>query len=138
MRSLVERVGDGDAVLTSGSTFENRANLAPAFLSQILRKYQGTRLGCQELEAEFLEDIEGAFWTRDMIERARVPLAAVPPLKRIVVAVDPAGSVGEESDETAIVVAGLGADNLSYVVDAVSGKWLPPEWAARAIRLYAT
>jgi phage terminase large subunit-like protein len=82
-------------------------------------KYQGTRLGRQELNAELIEDIEGALWTLDMIERARIPASAVPELARIVVAIDPAGSVGEDSDETAIVVAGVGADGLGYMLDAI-------------------
>jgi phage terminase large subunit-like protein len=57
-----------DVVVTRGSTYENRANLAPAFLEQIIRKYEGTRLGRQELEAELLEDVEGALWNRAMLE----------------------------------------------------------------------
>jgi predicted phage terminase large subunit-like protein len=133
---LKELLARPDAIVTGGSTFENAGNLAPAFLAQITRKYQGTRLGRQELEAELLEDVEGALWTRDMIERARISPAAVPLLKRIVVAIDPAGSVGEDSDETAIVVAGLGENDFGYILDAISGKWLPPEWAAKAISLY--
>jgi predicted phage terminase large subunit-like protein len=71
-----------------------------------------------------------------MIERARLSPSAVPPLQRIVVAIDPAGSVGEDSDETAIVVAGVADDGLGYVLDAVSSKWLPPQWAQKAISLY--
>jgi predicted phage terminase large subunit-like protein len=133
MRELLARP---DVVVTGGSTFENAGNLAPAFLEQITLKYQGTRLGRQELNAELLEDVEGALWSLDMIERARISAAAVPDLSRVVVAIDPAGSVGEDSDETAIVVAGVAADGIGYVLDAVSGKWLPPEWAARAIALY--
>jgi predicted phage terminase large subunit-like protein len=135
LKSLIDREGQ-DVVITRGGTYENSANLASSFLEQITRRYGGTRLGRQELEAELLEDVEGALWTRDMIERARIPLAAVPPLKRIVVAIDPAGSVGEDSDETAIVVAGIGENDFGYVLEAVSGKWLPPEWAAKVISLY--
>jgi predicted phage terminase large subunit-like protein len=133
MRELLARP---DVVVTGGATYENAANLAPAFLEQITLKYRGTRLGRQELDAELLEDVEGALWSLDMIERARISAASVPDLSRVVVAIDPAGSVGEDSDETAIVVAGVGADGLGYVIGAVSGKWLPPEWAAKAIALY--
>jgi predicted phage terminase large subunit-like protein len=135
LKSLIDREGQ-DVVITRGGTYENSANLASSFLEQITRRYGGTRLGRQELEAELLEDVEGALWTRDMIERARISPVAVPPLKRIVVAIDPAGSVGEDSDETAIVVAGLGENDFGYILGAVSGKWLPPEWAAKAISLY--
>ena len=58
-------INDPNCVVTRGSTYENRANLPPAFFDQIVRKYEGTRLGRQELDAELLEDVEGALWTRD-------------------------------------------------------------------------
>jgi phage terminase large subunit-like protein len=84
LRDLVSREGK-DVVITRGKTLENRANLAPSFLNQILRKYEGTRLGRQEIGAELLEDVEGALWSLDMIERARIPAATIPDLTRIVV-----------------------------------------------------
>jgi phage terminase large subunit-like protein len=70
-------LADPTAVVTRGSTYENRANLAPAFLDQIIRKYEGTRLGRQEIEAEFLDDVPGARWTRGIIEAARAHNGAV-------------------------------------------------------------
>jgi phage terminase large subunit-like protein len=121
LRELIAREGNG-VVITRGSTFENRANLAPWFFDSIVRRYEATRLGRQELNAEMLENVEGALWSLAMIERARIPSSAVPDLTRIVVAIDPAGSVGEDSDETAVVVAGVGADGLGYIIDAISGK----------------
>ncbi len=123
-------------VVTRGSTFDNRANLAPAFLSVITAKYEGTRLGRQELYAELLEQAEGALWTRAVIEAARIAPADAPELKRIVVAIDPAVSAGEQSDETGIVAAGLGVDDLVYVTHDWSGRFSPDEWARRAIGLY--
>jgi predicted phage terminase large subunit-like protein len=135
LKDLLSRVGQ-DVVLSKYSTYENRENLAPAFFDSIIRRYENTRLGRQELLAEILTDIEGALWSYDLIEQARISPADVPQLNRVVVGVDPAGSVGENSDETALVVAGVGDDGLGYVIDAISGKWLPPEWAARAIALY--
>jgi phage terminase large subunit-like protein len=134
LKDLISRDGK-DVVITRGSTFENAANLAPAFLDSITRKYQGTRLGRQELSAELLEDIEGALWTPDMIEAARCS-PVVPVMKRIVVALDPAVSVGEDSDETGIVVAGLGDSDLGYVLQDASGKYAPVEWAKKAVDLY--
>ena len=64
-------IADPTAVVTRGSTYENQTNLAPAFLQQIIRKYEGTRLGRQELEAEILDDVPGALWTRGVIEASR-------------------------------------------------------------------
>ncbi|HYL48663.1 MAG TPA: terminase family protein [Stellaceae bacterium] len=121
-------------VVTRGSTFDNAANLAPAFLDTVVRRYQGTRLGRQELEAELLDDVPGALWSRDAIEAARV--TAAPDLSRIVVAIDPAASSGEGADETGIVVAGLAHDGRVYVLDDLSGRMSPRAWALKAIAAY--
>ncbi len=131
IRRLLE---DKGVAVTRGSTYENARNLAPAFLDQIVRRYEGTRLGRQELEAELLDDVPGALWTRAAIERCRVPDA--PALRRVVVAIDPATSTGEGADETGIVVAGLGVDGYGYVLDDLSGRYAPHEWARRAIAAY--
>ena len=123
-------------VVTRGSTFDNALNLAPSFLDSVVRRYRGTRLGRQELEAELLEDLPGALWSRDVIEAARVKTA--PDLARIVVAVDPAVSSGEGADETGIVVAGLAHDGQIYVLDDLSGRLTPRAWALQAVAAYKT
>jgi phage terminase large subunit-like protein len=135
VRELLARAG-GDVAVTRGSTFDNAANLAPAFLDQIVRRYQGTRLGRQELEAELLEDVPGALWSRDVFERAGFRVAAAPALRRIIVAIDPAVTSGEGADETGIIVAGIGADGHGYVLDDLSGRFAPVEWARRAVDAY--
>jgi phage terminase large subunit-like protein len=135
VRELLARAG-GDVAVTRGSTFDNAANLAPAFLDQIVRRYQGTRLGRQELEAELLEDVPGALWSRDVFERAGFRVAAAPALRRIIVAIDPAVTSDEGADETGIIVAGIGADGHGYVLDDLSGRFAPVEWARRAVDAY--
>ena len=131
IRSLVDRA---DTVVTKGSTYENTKNLAPSFVDEILRRYEGTRLGRQELHAEILDDVEGALWSRDMIETSRVH--TMPELTRIVVGVDPAVSSGESSNETGIVAVGCDKDGNGYVLDDRSLKGSPTEWANAAIALY--
>src|SRR6516225_8797068 len=101
IRELLAREGRGVTV-TRGSTYENRANLAPGFFDQIIGKYEGTRLGRQELNAELLEDTPGALWSHGIIDATRQ--ATAPSLARIVVAIDPAAASGEEADETGIVI----------------------------------
>jgi len=97
-------VRDPICVVTRGSSYENRGNLAPAFFDQIIRKYEGTRLGRQELDAELLEDTPGALWSHGSIEASR--LRSAPAMTRVVVAIDPAVTSGDEADETGIIVAG--------------------------------
>ncbi len=122
--------------VTRGSTFDNAANLAAPFLSAIVRRYEGTRLGRQELYAEVLTDTPGALWTRAVIEAGRLGPDAVPALQRVVVAIDPATSVGEGSDETGIIVAGRSRDGRVYVLADMSAR-LPPEgWARAAANAY--
>ena len=123
-----------DVVVTRGSTFENEANLAPTFIQALRDRYGGTRLGRQEIEAELLSDTPGALWQLDWLDRDRVSKA--PDLRRIVVAVDPAVSNNEGSDETGIVVAGISADKHVYVLEDLSGRYAPHEWAAKAIEAY--
>ena len=128
-------LGDPQVVVTRGRTAENWAHLAPAFLDRIVRRYEGTRLGRQELDAEILEDMPGALWQRGLLEAARVNSA--PALERVVVAIDPAAGSGEHSDETGIVVAGRDAEGHGYVLADASGRYAPAQWARVAIAAYA-
>jgi len=123
-----------DVAISRSRTAENAANLAPQFLATIVSKYQGTRLGRQELDAELLEDTPGALWSHDMIERGRV--SSPPILTRIVVSIDPAGSSGEGSDETGIIVAGTDGKGHGYILDDLSGRYAPTTWARRSIAAY--
>jgi len=127
-------VKDHTARVTRGSTRENRKHLAPAFLAEIVRRYEGTRLGRQELEAELLEDAAGALWTRDALDAARIREA--PELARVVVAIDPAVTSGEDADETGIVVTGVSAGGIAFVLEDASGRLRAEEWARRAVALY--
>jgi predicted phage terminase large subunit-like protein len=133
IRELLAHEGR-DVVVTRGSTYENRENLAAGFFDQIIRKYEGTRLGRQELNAELLEDTPGALWNQAMIDAARV--AAAPHLARIVVAIDPAVTSGEEADETGIIVVGKDHQGHGYVLADASGKHQPVEWARIAVAAY--
>jgi len=123
--------------VTRGTTYDNRANLPPAFFESIIRKYEGTRLGRQELNAELLEDNPLALWRREaMIEAYRV--TQLPDLKRIVVAVDPqaADVDSEEVAETGIVVVGLGVDEHAYVLEDRSLRASPALWGKAAVTAY--
>jgi len=113
--------------VTRARTIDNKANLAKPFIDEITARYRGTRLGRQELEGELLEDVEGALWTRDMLERARTgtrPHA----FKRIVIGLDPSGSSAGGSAQ-GIVAVGLGADGLYYVLEDASCALTPDRTA---------
>src|SRR5581483_2846921 len=124
-------IADPNVAVTRGRSAENRANLAPAFLDRIVRRFEGTRLGRQELDAELLDDAPGALWSRATVEAARTD--AAPELRRIVVAIDPAATSGADADETGIVVAGKDEAGIGYVLDDLSGRYAPAEWARTAI-----
>ena len=125
---------DPRCVVTGGSTYENADNLAPTFITSIVQKYEGTRLGRQELNAEILDDNPGALWHRDVIENLRVQKA--PQMVRIVVGVDPAVSGGEESDETGIIVDGIAANGHGYTLADYTLRGSPLEWARAVVRAF--
>jgi len=135
IRDLLSREGQ-DVVVTRGKTYDNADNLSPSFLRMMETRYGNTRLGRQELLGQLLEDIEGALWSRDMIEASRVRSEDVLQFVRVVVAIDPAVTSGEDSDETGIVVAALGTDGLAYILEDLSGRYQPHEWASLAVRAY--
>lgn len=131
---------DGAVVVTRGTTYENISNLAPAFTRTVVRKYENTRLGRQELHAELLDDIPGALWTRAMIDKLRLKHGQRhPPLQRVVVAVDPSGTKGnseEGSNSVGIVVVGKGVDGHAYVLADWTCDLSPADWGARVVQAY--
>lgn len=129
IRELVARE---DVVKVRGSTLDNRDNLPESYIKVLLDKYDGTRLGRQELYAEILDEFEGAFLRPDQI----VHVDTHPPLERIVVAVDPAGSFKPDSDENGIVVAGRDANMEGYLLGDFSIIASPEQWARRVCQLY--
>ena len=131
---LREILGRSGTVFTRGSTYENRANLAPSFFAEILSQYEGTRMGRQEILAEILEDVEGALWTPSIVEKQRWPAGTpIPSFVRVVVGVDPAITQGQDRDETGIVVVGLTADKRAFVIDDASLDGSPADWAEAAM-----
>ena len=135
---LRELLKDPNTVVTRAASYENKLNLAPAFFDSIIRKYEGTRLGRQEIEAELLEDVPGALWTRAVIDATRIKFGEVrwDLLIRIVVAVDPAVTNREDSDETGIVVAALTKSLHVLILDDLSLRGSPLEWARVAVAAY--
>jgi phage terminase large subunit-like protein len=148
---LREQLLDEDTVVTRGSTYDNLINLAARFKKTILRKYEGTRTGRQELHAELLDDVQGALWSGDTIVpalRKMAPLEVAQSLVTVVVAIDPAVTAHEGSDETGIIVCGVTAENFcpacgpiadgphGWVLEDLSGKYSPNGWAAIAIGAY--
>ena len=133
-------LAEDTTAVTRGSTFDNAANLAATALAKLRQKYEGTRLGRQELFAELLTDTPGALWTLGILDASRV--RQHPDLARLVVAVDPAASDPEtaKSDdgiaETGIVAVGLGADGDGYVLRDASAKLSPGDWGERAVLLH--
>lgn len=139
----------GATALTTGTTFDNAKNLAKSFMTKIMSKYGGTRLGAQELEGKLLLDIAGALWQQAIIEDGRIilyendpnpPLADLS-LWKVVVGVDPMTKDPTKEDdpdnpsETGIVVAGLGPNDDAYVLEDASAPGTPYEWASKAVRM---
>lgn len=120
--------------ITRGKSDDNLSNLSSSYQRNVIDRYRGTRLGRQELDAEILEDVPGALWSRRSLDESRV--SAAPALIRIVVAVDPAISSGETANENGIVVAGVDATNTAYVFEDWSLRGSPDEWSRKAVAAY--
>lgn len=121
--------------LTHARTDDN-PYLHPDVRAKLYDLYGGTRLGRQELTAELLEDVPGALWTRERLERNRV--LETPQLARVVVAVDPSGGSSEGHAEVGIVACGRGVDGHAYILRDVSERLSPERWARRVVDLYHT
>jgi phage terminase large subunit-like protein len=125
-------------IVVTGSSYENRANLDPTYFAETIAAYEGTRFGRQEIHAEILEDVPGALWCRRNLDEYRV--AEAPAMSRIVIAVDPAATSEENSNETGIVAAGLAAnaDGVlhGYTLDDWSLRGSPDEWGRRVVACY--
>ena len=143
MKLLRDLINDPNTVVTRASTYINKDYLAPAFFSAVVNKYEGARLGAQELEGKLFDDHPGALWTRGLLDTCR--LTKKPDdLARIVVAVDPPVSTAEGADECGIIVAGVsaaqaGAEDTrrAYILaDYSAGGLSPRQWAERAVRAY--
>jgi phage terminase large subunit-like protein len=129
-------MSDPTTAVTRGTTYENRSNLAPTFYSQVIKKYEGTRLGRQELNAEVLDDNPGALFRLSDIDKCRI--SSLPDLSRIIVAMDPAVTSNADSDEWGIVAAGKDRQfpyHFPVLVDE-SGIYTPDQAAKQAVRLY--
>lgn len=133
---LLKKLTDqGSTAVTRASTMINANNLAPGFLAFISDEYGGTRLGRQEIDGEIIEDREDALWQRSQLEALRA--RNYPPLRRIVIAVDPPASSRERADACGIVAAGLDDNGICHVLadETVQGV-SPQKWAAVVSRLY--
>lgn len=153
MTLLKEIILRSDTAITKGNTMENLDNLAPPFRKAVVDKYLGTRIGRQELNAEILDDIPGALWNREMLDRSRLrPVDSETPIilphfVRVVVAVDPAKelpkgtkrrSEHEEAhiNETGIVVSGRDEHGRAYILEDLTIAGSPEEWGRAAVQAF--
>ena len=127
---------DGSVFVTRGSIFDNIKNLSSSMVEELKLRYEGTRIGLQELYGQVLDEIEGALWTRQRIDDSRIAPQDAPQMIRVVVAVDPAVTNTIHSDETGIVVAGVGTDLEYYVLDDRSLRASPDQWAKEVVAAY--
>ena len=125
-------------VTTRGKTTDNLANLTDEYRREVIDPIAGTMLARQELEAEILEDAEGALLTRENLDANRVLIGDVPTWSALVLAIDPATTTKDSSDETGLIVCALGVDSDGYVLDDQSGRMSPDEWGRTAWEMALT
>lgn len=141
VRDLLAKVEAGTTVVTRGSTYENRANLAEPFFNEVITAYEGTRLGRQELDGEVLEDNPNSLFMQSWFDRSR--LDYVPrDLERVVVGVDPQVKENIKSDEAGIVTCGKkqvdGVDHYYVIADDSLQPKTTDEWGRAAVKAFFT
>jgi phage terminase large subunit-like protein len=125
---LLKRIRDASSTVTTTGRTDENVNLDKRFVDAMVATYGGTRIGRQELDGELIEEVEGALWPRELIERCR----SVPPdCERIVVGVDPPAGVGAGCDACGIVVAGKRGEALYVLADETVEGLTPEGWANR-------
>jgi phage terminase large subunit-like protein len=134
LEKRTDAAGRKSCVVTRGNTEDNYENLSDVFISTIISKYKGTRLGRQELEGAFLDDNPDALWHRSDIDNSRVLFP--PQMEYIVVGVDPAAKSSKTSDDTGIIVVGRGIDGQGYVLGDYTVHGTPLEWAGATIAAF--
>lgn len=140
LRLLKDIILRSDTAITKGNTRENLANLAPPFVKAVIEKYEGTRIGRQELNAEILDDVPGALWNRAMIDKTRIKPESptekirLPDMKRIVVAVDPPKELGAAGAECGLTVTSKDEKDHGYLLEDFSMPGpTPEEWSRAAV-----
>lgn len=142
LRLLKDIILRSDTAITKGNTRENLINLAAPFVKAVVERYENTRIGRQELNAEILDDVPGALWTRTILDENRIrPIdsttpIALPHFARVVVAVDPQKELGEAAAETGIMVVGRDGDGKGYLLEDLSINGTPEEWGRAAVRAF--
>jgi predicted phage terminase large subunit-like protein len=140
-RPKLREVIDMAGTVTVRARTDDNPGLPESRRVSLYERYGGTTIGRQELDAEIIDDVAGALWRRDIIRMRPAPTKLVEgkpviDYARIVVAIDPAVTAGEDSDETGIVVNGLGHDGMGYTISDLSRRALPAEWARTAVDAY--
>lgn len=133
LKDLIKNEG---CTITRATTYDNKSNLAASFFKQIIRGYEGSPLGQQELMGEMLDAAETAFWDRERLNKSRLSRDQLNlNLVKIAIGVDPAVTAHENSDETGIIVAGIDQNNNGYILEDGSGKYKPLDWARKVVSL---
>jgi len=128
--------------VTSGTTYDNVANLSGVFFDTIIKRFEGTRLGRQELLAELLSDNPHALWKSSLIERSRLVCGEkeLPEFDDVVIAVDPNASESENADDCGIIVCASRWDgNTTHyytLEDATMVQPTPEEWGQEVVRVF--
>jgi phage terminase large subunit-like protein len=133
LKLIKDILARSDTAVTRATTYDNRAHLAPAFFAEIVRRYEGSRLGRQEVNAEMIEDLPGALWTRTILDASRNAGEDAPSaLQRVVIGVDPSGTRGGDGrDCVGIVAAGKAADGIAVVLADYTCSLSPAAWGRR-------
>ncbi|MEP1206717.1 MAG: terminase family protein [Rhizobiaceae bacterium] len=137
IKLLKDLIVDKRTLLARMATDENRTHLAAGFFDHIVNLYRGTTLGRQELDGEIVEERSDTLWQREGLDHHRVQPEDAPPLRRIVVAVDPPVTGKATSDACGVIVAGVAENRRAYVLEDQTLQAVSPgRWVAMVTQLF--
>jgi len=131
---IKDLINDPDIKDVRGNSYENIDNLSEKYINRVIKKYEGTRLGRQEIYGHILEDNPNALWTRKIIEKNRRNKA--PKLIRVAIAIDPQATDNIMSSETGIIGGGLSEDRHVWILEDATVKGSPDKWGNAAVTVY--
>lgn len=116
---------------------DNAANLSLDYLNDL--KNLPERQRRRFWDGKYTDEIDGALWPLELIDKCRCENEDIPEMVRVVVAIDPSGTKGDvddRSDDVGIIVAGKGIDGRAYVLADRTCNLSPAGWGRVAVAAY--
>ena len=133
---VLERLKDRADDVRVGRITDNTALKPEAINGYISMLIPGSARYRAEVDGEFIITPPDALFDPSTISASRIRLESLPKMRQVVIGLDIALTDKDSADETGIIVAGRGVDDMLYVLDDRSGHYKPRAWAQQVVAAY--